>query len=136
MADVEDDNLLLRVVYGVYDPIVPHADPVEMLLPPLNLRTTAGASRREPLYSGECAASKPDGFSNSCRSDSRRSHLLCSNSGAAVHRNYIVRQCHDISLDACLDADRASRHYRLYRFLDSLNSMAGSSRRSATTARS
>ena len=30
MADVEDDNLLLRMVYGVYDPIVPHADPVEM----------------------------------------------------------------------------------------------------------
>jgi hypothetical protein len=42
MAGVEDDNLLLRVVYGVYDPIVPHANPVEVLLPPLNLRMPNG----------------------------------------------------------------------------------------------
>jgi len=40
--DVEDDNLLLCMVHGIHDPIVSHADPVEMLLPPLNLRTPNG----------------------------------------------------------------------------------------------
>jgi len=29
--DIENDNLLLRMVRGVYDPVVFHADPVEML---------------------------------------------------------------------------------------------------------
>nr|WP_292731230.1 hypothetical protein [Methanoculleus sp.] len=32
-TNVEDYNVLLRMLHGVYDPVVPHADPVEMLCP-------------------------------------------------------------------------------------------------------
>jgi hypothetical protein len=31
VADVKDGDLLLRVVHGIYDPIISHTDPVEML---------------------------------------------------------------------------------------------------------
>ena len=33
VADVEDDDLLLRMVHGIHDLVVSHADPVEMLCP-------------------------------------------------------------------------------------------------------
>jgi len=70
--DVEDDDLLPRVVYGVYTSIIPHADPVEMLLPPPNLRTPNGTGVSE------------------------RASILWSMRGTTS------RQCRDVSLDACL----------------------------------
>jgi len=32
-TNVEDDNLLLGMVHGIHDPVVSHADPVEVLCP-------------------------------------------------------------------------------------------------------
>lgn len=43
------------MMHGIYDPVVPYAGPVEVLLPPFNLRTPngRGVSERSSM-SGEC----------------------------------------------------------------------------------
>ena len=33
VADIKDDDFLLRVMHSIYDPIVPHTEPVEILCP-------------------------------------------------------------------------------------------------------